>query len=146
MKVDVIFVNFPASHRFRNLLSTRIEEHVARFGEPVQSVRAVFSTENFRHHLRLNVNGSHVKLSVEAAGDDLGHTFDKAIDKLCGAMRKECGRRKERFHERADTPAHSRSQTWMKRTRGVEPLLDNAFDRFEKEFEREFDDQFEKVS
>ncbi len=145
MKVDVTFVNFPASHRFRSMLAARIEEHVAKFGEPIEAVRAVFSVEKFRHHMRLNVHGSHLKLTVEATGDDIGHAVDKGIDKLCGAMRKQSGRRKERFHERAKLPEQARSHSWVKRARGVEPLSDNVFDRYEKEYMREFEDQFENV-
>ncbi len=145
MKVDVIFVNFPASHRFQNLVAERIEEHVSRFGESIRSVRAYFSEEKYKHNLRLSVKGSHLKLSVEASEDDVGRTVDKAIDKLCGAMRKESEKRKERFHERASAPEQSRAHTWLKRSRGVEPLLDNAFDTYEKEFVREFEEKFEKA-
>lgn len=143
MKVDVTFVNFPATDSVKSLIAGRIEQQVGKYSEKFATARAVFSTHGFKHQVRISLYGGETQVSVCATDSDVGKSVDRAIDKLGGNVRKFVTRRKHHRNEKSGTDAEALGAHGVRRNRGAQSGLENAFDRFEEEFVRDFDDRFE---
>jgi ribosomal subunit interface protein len=145
MKVDVTFVNFPATDSVKNMIAAKIEQQVGKFSEKFATARAVFSTQGFEHQVRISLLGGNRNVSVHASDSDVGRSVDMAIDKLGGSVRKLVTRRKHHRSERVETEEGQMETNRVRRSRGSQGSWENAFDRYEEEFVRDFDDRFENV-
>lgn len=145
MKVDVTFVNFPATDSVRKLIASRIEQQIGKYSERFGMARAVFTMQGYKHQVRISLQGGETQISVSAADSDVGKSVDMAIDKLGGSMRKLVTRRKHHRNEKAAVEIEARASHGMRRNRGSQSRWENAFDRYEEEFVREFDDRFESA-
>lgn len=141
MKVDVTFVKCPASDEIRALISEKIESRVGKFAQRISATRAVFSTDGFRHHVRLTIVGD-MKMTVTSSANDIGRSLELAIDKLSTAIRKSASRRKLR--NLADHPWRVDSGTELEK-HPRQPLNCplNVFDRYEAEFTADFEEAFD---
>jgi ribosomal subunit interface protein len=145
MKVDVTFVNFPATESVKNIIAAKIEQQVGKYSEKFAMVRAVFSTQGFNHQVRISLVGGDRSVSVHASDADVGRSVDRAIDKLGGTVRKLVTRRKHHRNEKVEREAMSIETNRVRRSRGTRGGWENAFDRYEEEFVRDFDERFENA-
>lgn len=145
MSLRVTFVNFPVSERVKNIVANKIEDSIARFGERIEAARVIVSDDKNVRHVRLLLQGGGGNITVHADGSRLGQAMDSAIDKLSGALRKKTSKDKDRMHSRDCDAIHAKGRRHAKRARGMEPLNENAFDRFEQEYAREFEENFENA-
>jgi ribosomal subunit interface protein len=145
MSVRVTFVNFPVSEKVKNIIADKIDDSISRFGEQIEAARVIFSEENHIRHVRLLLQGGGKNLTVHAEGNRMGRALDSAIDKLSGALRKKSSKAKHKMHSRDCDAIHAKGKR-SHRGHGMEPLNENAFDRFEKEYVREFEEAFDKAS
>lgn len=99
MKVDVTFVNFPVSEPIRQIVSEKIQDHVAKFATKVANARAVFSQEGPNQTVKLHVTSGGINTFVSATDTDVSRCVDQILDKLDASLRKIHNRKKDRRHD-----------------------------------------------
>lgn len=99
MKVDVTFVNFPVADSVRQLVASKIEDHVSKFANRVANARAVFQSDGPNHTVKLHVTSGDLHTHVSATSTDVSKCVDLVIDKLDASLRKVHAKKKERRHD-----------------------------------------------
>ncbi len=148
MTVLISFVHFPKSNEIKSLVEDRILKTLEKYTDRVNSVKAFFSPEGEKVHVKFLIRGDNYGETVESTDKDIPHTLEKVFGKFENFLRKISSKRKSKKHFLKSVPTNTELDAVNLRVhkRKYSSKIYNEFDKFESQFMNEFEESFYKKS